>query len=62
MGQERMQVALSRIEKSLERLERISLDDKAAEDLGTSDLARERAAEALRSLDTLITELKSRRG
>ncbi len=61
MALERMRVAIGRIERALDRIERAAIDQET-DDGGTSDLARERAAEALRSLDSLITELKARRG
>jgi hypothetical protein len=61
MAHERMKAALDRIDRALERLEQAEIPQET-DDVGTSDAARRRAAEALQSLDTLITELKASRG
>ena len=64
MMSDRMKMALGRIEHALDRLEQTPATPPivASNDVIASDLVRERAANALRSLDTLISDLKANRG
>jgi hypothetical protein len=64
MMSDRMKQAIGRIEHALDRLEQSAAAPPivASNDVIASDFARERAASALRSLDTLISDLKAHRG
>lgn len=67
MMSDRTKQALGRIDRALERLEQLETQPAASplstsNDVIASDFARERAASALRSLDTLIADLKADRG
>jgi hypothetical protein len=63
MASERMMQAIGRMERALDRLEDIAQAPSSRPTSavpGVDDAARGRAVEALRSLDSLIAELKVR--